>query len=354
MRTFTLLLLLAGLTPFQGYALQPGKIIGRHIHGLAHDVSGNPMRIQGKTYIHPQPAHEYSLSVDKTPFTVSIFEDDISSVYVTTLQTADKKPYDTNVIDLSAIGGVSKAGAGTETLWNSILFNEQIAVDAKSPQTFTQSFEAYYAGQTDQLQPYDYGWLSEVIVINATGESKVIKHYAVGRVHASSIALMPDGKTLYLLDANHSGQLYVFIAEEPNSFSQGALYLVGKKAGKTVYSKLGDTSALKMKFKLRKMEFDDLFKSADPSSCKPAYKKISFNGNSECLQLQKKNSKYAGLFEPERYIAYQQLPGIQQRFSDIRYKSNKTLSLFSKQQTHDLSLGSHSSLPSDYLIQELP
>ena len=120
---------------------------------------------------------------------------------------------------------------------DSILLSENHIIDAANPKEFTDTFRPYFKGKSSLVNPYKYGWVSEIIVLDAKGEAKAIKSFSLGRLFANQVLLMPDGKTVYLLDK--LGNLYVFIAEQANSLAKGKLYAVINRKGNIDYELFG-------------------------------------------------------------------------------------------------------------------
>ena len=73
------------------------------------------------------------------------------------------------------------------------------------------------------FNPYHYGYTFEASV-NADGEAKVKKHYAMGRRAGSGVTVMPDGKTVYMTDASRQATLSKFVASEAGSLASGELF----------------------------------------------------------------------------------------------------------------------------------
>ena len=257
-------------------------------------------------------------------------------------------------LDISGIGGISYPKGYVKTQWDSLLIGSSAKVNTAEPKEFVKSYRAYFKNKDNLINAYNYGYPLEVIMLDDQGQAKLIKHYAVGRVLASDMVLMPDGKTLYLMDAENSGHLYVFIAAEPNSFSKGTLYVVDNGSGKMKLVELGSSSALKMKFKLKKIAFDQVFNAEKPdnNNCSEGFDLIKTIYGSECLKVSRKYKKEAGLFEPIRVAALKNVKSV--GFSTLKFNADNNSLILSGggQSNRTLSLATNSNLQSDFIIQE--
>lgn len=280
--------------------LQSGKVIGQHIFGLAHDVSGDPLLVDDSALIYSNPAESIELDVNGQAFKVSLFDHIFGGAYLSRIN--NEVAVNTQVIDFSVVSGVSSIGDAKKSEWSSVLFTENELIDAKAPEGHKERYSSYFKGQSDLYKPYNYGWLNEVIVFDEDGSNKAIKNFVAGRLFASHLLAIPGGQEFYFFDATYSGNLYLFKADQAQSFAKGTLFVVDDNGALT---ELGQSSALKMKFKLKKTEFDDLFKVAEPENkrCLEGMALTRTVYGEECLSVQKKNRHYAGQFEPIRSAA---------------------------------------------------
>jgi hypothetical protein len=291
-------------------ALIPGKIVGRHIFGLARDFQGDPIQINNNPLIYkPGDNNDYlnhvRLEMEDKIFTVSIFDHLIAGVYLSEWHVDQQRYSDTTLLNLAAVKGITRPTSAFKSAWNSVVFSEYSLINAAQAEDFRQEFKPFFKNKADLVKPYHYGWVSEVILLDQSGQAKTIKNYALGRLSASHVVSMPDNKTYYIFDSQHSGNLYLFIAAEAKSMAKGTLYAVQNTIGKISYLSLGTTSALKMKFKLKKAKFSNFFKMTEPvnQQCESNFDLIKTVYGEECLSFQKKNKKYVGQFEPIRTAA---------------------------------------------------
>lgn len=285
--------------------MEGGQVIGKQIFGLARDYQSTPLMLGEDPLIYEKSDFDSKITFEDKAFTISVFDHDIGSVYLTEYDTRRKKFIDTVALDLASVAGITSPSKTVPTAWNSTLFSEGTPVNSANPDSFIDTFKHYYKNKADLVNPYNYGWVTEIVLLDNNGSAKAIKNYAVGRVSASQLVLMPDGKTLYLFDSENSGHLYMFVAAETNSLTKGTLYIAEDNDGKVNFVELGSTSALKAKFKLKRAKFKTFFDIQDPKStvCTTGFKLVKTEFGAECLKLKSKNKKYAGIFEPQRVAA---------------------------------------------------
>jgi len=287
------------------FAVNAGEVVGRHIFGLARDYQGDPMIIDSGPLIYKKSSSNESITINDNHFSVSIFDHDVGSIYISELSEDRKQYIDTYLLDISAVNGVSKATGAIKTSWNSVLFSENIMPDANASDQFVENYKAYFKNNKDLVNPYNYGWINELVILNKDGQAKVIKNYAMGRLSASKVIAMPDEKTFYILDSENSGNIYLFISSKKGSLSKGTLYALVNINGDFTYLNLGKSPALKMKFKLRKADFTTFFdqQPVQGNRCVSPYALIETVYGEECLRIRPKAKKYAGQFEPARVTA---------------------------------------------------
>ncbi len=303
-------------------SLTSGTIIGRHIFGLARDYQNDPVIIDGRPLIYESQTSDTKLAVEDKAFTLSLFNHSIGSIFLTLHNEMQDGLVDTAAVELASVSGITHPDAVTQTPWNTILFSESRNIDAAAPDEFVDTFKSFFKNKADLVNPYNYGWVNEAVILDAKGQVKVIKNYAVGRVFADELVLMPDQKTLYMLDANHSGNLYVFVSEEAGSFTKGTLFAGQLLNSQMQWQKLGANSSLRVKFKLKKAAYAAFLSNAEvtESVCPAGYKLTQSAYGTECLKVVKKNRRYVGLFEPARTAAMAGINGFGIPLKQLAYK----------------------------------
>jgi len=341
--------------------LQSGHIVGKHIFGLARDHQLSPLMVGEDPLIYKTEASHYDFALADGIFTVSLFDHSPGSIYLSEKGIKGDDYLNTHALDLEPVSGLARPVGGIKTPWGSLLFSESENIDAAKPGEFISSMAPFFKGKDDLVNPYHYGWPAEVVLLEAqgqAGEAKVIKDYGVGRVSASQILVMPDAKTVYLLDGEHSGNLYVFVAEQASSLTQGTLYGAAFDGRSVTYHKLGQGAALKTKFRLRRASFDTFFDSEPPQNgeCPPGYGYSESVYGSECLKVQDRSQAYVGLFEPIRTMALLPKSADQKMIRSIRFDStNQSLSLVqADQQERTYPLKPHAEMQSQYIMEVSP
>ncbi|GAB6040994.1 alkaline phosphatase PhoX [Endothiovibrio diazotrophicus] len=71
---------------------------------------------------------------------------------------------------------------------------------------------------------YYYGWVPEIAITGANGETTVTKHYAMGRFSHELSYVMPDSKTVYMSDDGANTGFFMFIADTAGNLDAGTLY----------------------------------------------------------------------------------------------------------------------------------
>lgn len=338
------------------YAINPGEVVGKHIFALARDYQTDPIIIDSDPLIYKDNIENQKISVDNSVFEISIIDNDIGAVYISKLDTKDNY-LNTYSLDLSEIHGISRPVGSLITRWNSVLFSESSLADSANDDHFTNNFKAYYKNKESMVNPYNYGWVNELVVFDRYGNAKVIKNYAIGRLSASHVVAMPDNRTFYFLNTKHSSHLYVFVADKEKTMTSGTLYSLVNNNEVIEYLNMGDTSALRMKFKLKDISFDKIFSYQQPDSkqCSQGYSFVDTEFGEECLKVKSKYKKYAGKLEPIRYAAISgKVPYFKGVESiSVEQKSKKLIIIKKDGSSIALTLGNNSSMNSDYIAEVL-
>lgn len=348
---------LVGATVATAESLLSGSVVGRHIYGLATDVNGDPLLIEEKPLIYSSSNFDVRLPMnDDQEAVISGFGDILGGLYLSQYQTRTGKYIDSRSFALKGVEGLSAPQGGAVTAWGTVLFGESALVDAAKPDNFIKEFKPFYKGKPELVKPYNYGWLGEAILLDDRGAAKVIKDYAVGRVAPSRIFMMPDGETLYLFDKENSGHLYLYRSDDKNSLTKGSLYGVSVDDGRIHYQLLANSSALKVKFKLKKISFRDIYNTAIPDNgqCPKGFTYVATFYGEECLKQNRKARKYAGIFEPIRTAAFKRKGRPLTRFSDVNFQMDdlQVLLAVNGKSSRSYTLGGVEKMGSHYIIQE--
>ena len=179
---------------------------------------------------------------------------------------------------------------------------------------------AYLGDLTSNYSPYHYGHIVEVAP-QADGSNKVAKHYVTGRFTPELALMMPDNKTLYMSDDGNYKSLWKFVSDTKiDAFTQeweGTLYAakLTQKSAKDggdfnlTWIELAHAKDSEIKDFIKKKNptlrsFFTLKKPDTNGQCTLGFSKITEDGQSECLTLNKINEKEAAFLESRKYAAY--------------------------------------------------
>ena len=221
------------------------RFSANHQEPATEAIFGKLVDIQGKDILQEDGSprissnNDFASLINLGPgalFMVSHFETLPGAMYLTELlqnpDTGHLTAVDTRPIDFSVVGGGWLHCAGSLTPWNTHLGSEEYEPDARTFDV-TVSYGAnervelmaqYFPGGKADLNPYHYGWPVEVRVLNGGKDTKVVKHYAMGRVSLELAYVLPDKRTAYLTDDGTGVGLYLFVADTPGDLRSGTLY----------------------------------------------------------------------------------------------------------------------------------
>ena len=128
-------------------------------------------------------------------------------------------------VDFASVRGTWNNCNASVTPWNTGLTSEEYEPVAVTSgwQKNVEDMTAYLG---EQANPYDYGYPLELIP-DPNGDSavtKVMKHYAMGRLSYEMSRVMNDGKTVYSGDDGTDVILVKYVADEARNLSAGTLY----------------------------------------------------------------------------------------------------------------------------------
>jgi secreted PhoX family phosphatase len=314
--------------------LRSGTKVGDHVFGQLIDNQGQPLVAEdGTSVISNSNDFASLLPVGDKLFMVSHFESRPGAMYITELtqdeNTGQLTAVSTKPADFSAVKGGWVHCAGSVTPWNSHLGSEEYEPDAeqRDPKTgsindYYDAMGAYFGGDLLQMNPYDYGYIVEVKVLNEQGAHSVTKHYAMGRLAFELGYVLPDKKTAYMSDDGTNVGLYMFVADREMDLSSGTLYVArweqvsSENGGRANLSwiNLGHaTSAEVKKYLDQGITFQDIFDKVEPTAagvCSEGYSSINagheedrYGNYHQCLKLKPGMEKAASRLETRRYAA---------------------------------------------------
>lgn len=134
-----------------------------------------------------------------------------------------------NNVDASAVGGIWIPCAASQTPWGTHLGGEEYEPNAREfEKQPLQPMNLYLGtlGKTAQeggANAYAYGYKMEVSVRDS-GETHIVKHYAMGRLANELGDVMPDRRTVYMGDDGRDTVMFMFVADQPGKLDAGTLY----------------------------------------------------------------------------------------------------------------------------------
>ena len=244
-------------------------------------------------------------------------------------KTGELKVMDASKVDFSDADGLWVPCNGSLTPWNTHLGSEEYEPDARqfeleeampadkrTDKTHTREFTKLYFGDDKHTNPYQYGFIPEVIV-DGKGESHVVKHYSVGRRSNEIMLMMPDNRTAYFGDDGDYTMLFMYVADKEKDLSAGTVYAArfdqtgatNGGSGDLSWIKLGHATDDEVKaFVDKNLKFSDIFETADaPKEGFTAVKQYSSGGADynrvEYLKVKPGMEKAAAFLESRRYGA---------------------------------------------------
>jgi len=162
----------------------------------------------------------------------------------------------------------------------------------------------YLKTTIDKFNPYNYGYIVE-IAVDKNGNATIpddMKLYTLGKFTPEVAVVMPDKRTVYMLDDGAWTGMYMFVADKEGSLTSGTLYLAKLTQKSPDNSDEGDfdvdwirlgsakNSELKA-FIDNNVKMSDIFDLKDPTKdCSPPFSKIytydtSDAGTAMCVRL---------------------------------------------------------------------
>lgn len=240
---------------------------------------------------------------------------------------------DYDPISFSDVNGGWIHCAASLSPWNTHLGSEEYEPDAKvrgggdkssdsDDGTDIDSFSKYYFGDATAANPYHYGLVPEVKVRH-DGSTRVVKHYALGRIARELADVQPDWRTVYMGDDGAYTGLFMFVADRWGDLSKGTLYAaiwsqtsdVGGGSADLSWIRLGHASDEQIKAMVDGgIEFSDIFDVSNTEPVEAGYKKVKTYTGTEWLRLKPGMEKAAAFLETRRYAA---LKGATTEFSKM-------------------------------------
>jgi len=319
-----------------------GDRIGEGIFGLLYDKSGKPLRYKnGKLKIANSNDFTSLIPFKDKVFMINHFESRPAAAYITEIEVekdGNLRAVNTKPIDFSSYNGLWSPCAGSITPWNTHLGGEEYEPNARNLKkngsiNFSYDMMAEYVnGDLKALNPYDYGWITEIKIVNSNGDTDVKKHYCMGRFSHELGFVMPDKRTVFLSDDGTNVALFMFIADREGDLSSGILYAAkwiqksDKNAGeaKLEWINLGHADDKEIKKALdKRIKFYDLFEVSNTE--KRGFKSINTMFGEEILKLKRGMDKIASRLESRRYAALKGATSEFRKMEGITYNPDQNV-----------------------------
>lgn len=245
-------------------------------------------------------------------------------------KTGQLKVVELSNVDASDSDGIWTPCQASQTPWGTHLGGEEYEPNASEFES--EPFEAMnlYTGTLGKTakdggaNPYDYGYKFEVSIAKS-GEAKLVKHYAMGRLANELGDVMPDGRTVYMGDDGADTVMFMFVADQAKNLSSGTLYAAlwmqrfADNAGEAQlkWIPLGHASDEQVRSLVKTgVSFSDIFEVATPSDVEQSpqsfhdYKAVyvypgtgQATSHLEYLKLKPGKEMAAAFLESRRYAA---------------------------------------------------
>lgn len=352
-------LLLYGESNSSEDSLAGGTVIGHGVFGLVHDVRQNPLKNeQDRLVIVEKSSQDFLFEREKQMFMLSLFDSVPGSVYLTHYRKTEQQavPVTTEEVDFSAWKGAWSLKAGVKSAWDTLLSWESFDFDSKGDE-YVSAIRGYFLNNPAEVAAYDYGWMLEVVLLNSKGESKAIKHYPLGRFPRKAAAVMPDEKTVYMMDDAPESHLFLFVAATPKDFSKGELYVAKTAAqGAIKWISLGNSSTLRIKMKLRKpLQFSGIYTAKDPENgkCPKGYNYADSRYGEECLKVKKSMRRFAGVLETLREASIKGAKPFLKEATALAVRGDRLAILKKDTTIHEAVFTEDQKLQSQFIIKEI-
>ncbi len=229
---------------------------------------------------------------------------------------------DYNHISFAGVQGGWIHCASSLSPWNTHLSSEEYEPDAKTREgipaasdtqdgTDINSFSQYYFGDPAVANAYQYGLVPEVTV-RRDGSTRVVKHYALGRIARELVDVQPDGRTAYMGDDGAYTGMFMFIADEPEDLTSGTLYAAKWNQTSDAWGGSADLGWIRLGHasdgRIRSMveggiKFSDIFDVSITDPADPSYTKVKTYMGTEWLRLKTGMETAAAFLETRRYAA---------------------------------------------------
>lgn len=182
--------------------------------------------------------------------------------------------------------------------------DEQMQIGTKHPNDW--AFNNNHAVYGRPLSPYNYGWVPEIEVTDASGATVTANHFSMGRFSHELALVMPDRRTVYMSDDQRHAGFFMYVADRAEDLSSGTIYgarFTHDGEGLSVdWATIGHFDDRSIRAAIDQgIQFSDLFDVAEVSACPSDFTRITTTWGTECLRI--KDPKLAGALETRRVAA---------------------------------------------------
>ena len=157
---------------------------------------------------------------------------------------SDWQVTNTQMLDLSpnSLQGTGALASGQRSPWGTLLASENEIVIRNTQETTSPTWNQpenndsshktsvepkadlmdQWLGQGNFPNPYRYGYTMETTFKG--DDIEAVKHFAMGRFKRGGVAVMPDQRTVYMVQSDAFGVIYKFVADYAGDLSSGNLY----------------------------------------------------------------------------------------------------------------------------------
>ncbi len=303
---------------------RPGDVVDGQVFGQMRDLRGQPLTDASGPRLCNSLDGASLIQAEGSWWSVSHGECQPGVLQLSRVEQDDEGILtlaSTSPVDLASVGGGNLFCAGEDTPWGSHLAAEEYEVDASrlaedgtDPGNHQDwnAMAALFGGSLRGVDPYNFGWVDEVLVLDPEGATLVTKRTAMGRFSHELAKVLPDGRTVYLSDDGNNGGFFLFVADVAGDLSVGELYAARWGAGPDgalgalVWVALGRASEAQIApWLARKPRFEDLFERVEPVEglCPQGFGSVNTAWKHECLKVVPGAELAASRLETRRYAA---------------------------------------------------
>lgn len=332
-----------------------GDKIGDGVFGALTDMEGKVVKAEdGSEHLSVDADFSSLIRANGKLYNITHFESRPGAMYVSEVQQdADGKLsfVSTKPVEFKDVHGLWVPCAGSVTPWETHLGSEEYPADAekieaakeiKDLDEYMLPMAAYFGKDPAKVtldefrevyNPYAYGYPVEVS-IDANGNAKAVKHYAMGRRAVELAKVMPDQKTAYVSDDGTNVILTRFVADKEAELSAGTLYAAAWKqtsadnggAADLEWIELGHATDAEVKALIeQKLKFSDIFEKADlaeDGTCAEGFSASNAEGVLECLKVKDGMEQAAAFLETRRYASMKGATAEFRKMEGITYNAD--------------------------------